>query len=256
VIVDEKNQRVYPSNGGNIGVKYYLTRLDDGCYGVERAVDNLWDDIPGLGTTPGEDVGYPTQKTEALLRRIIAASTDPGDVVLDCFVGSGTTAAVAHKLGRRWICCDANYGAVQTTRRRLQQIVQETKGGFTTAHFDNIASPPQPSAYARATIRRLPEDPSSLEILIHGYSSPDIDAHLNQRNDGDCQVDWRTVVDAVEIDVASTNDMFRPTVADVPAGKREQVCGRYSVPIRSERTRVGVRITDVLGAELLLTANV
>ena len=66
-----------------------------------RGVDNMWDDIPGLGTTPSEDVGYPTQKTEALLRRIIAAATDPDDLVLDCFMGSGTTAAVAQKMGRR-----------------------------------------------------------------------------------------------------------------------------------------------------------
>ncbi|HXF63579.1 MAG TPA: site-specific DNA-methyltransferase, partial [Caldilineaceae bacterium] len=103
IVVDEAARRVYPSNGGNIGVKYYLTRLGDDRYAVERAVDNLWEDIPGLGTTPGEDVGYPTQKTEALLRRIIAASTRPGDLVLDCFLGSGTTAAVAQKMGRRWI---------------------------------------------------------------------------------------------------------------------------------------------------------
>jgi adenine-specific DNA-methyltransferase len=46
-------------------------------------VDNVWDDIPGLGTTPGEDLGYPTQKTAALLERIFATGSDPGDLVLD-----------------------------------------------------------------------------------------------------------------------------------------------------------------------------
>ncbi len=125
IVVDEAERRVYPSNGGNIGVKYYLQALDNGRYAVERGVDNLWDDIPGLGTTPGEDVGYPTQKTEALLRRVIAASTDPGDIVLDCFMGSGTTPAVAQQMGRTWIGCDANYGSVQTTRRRLQRLAEE-----------------------------------------------------------------------------------------------------------------------------------
>ena len=124
IAVDEERQRVYASNGGNIGVKYYLADLGNGRHLVERAVDNIWDDIAGLGTTPGEDLGYPTQKTEALLARIIATATRPGDWVLDPFLGSGTTLAVAQKLGRRWIGCDASYGAVQTAVGRLQAITQ------------------------------------------------------------------------------------------------------------------------------------
>ena len=125
IVVDTAQQRVTCSNGGNIGVKYYLTDLGDDRYGVERAVDNLWDDIPGLGTTPSEDLGYPTQKTTALLTRILQASTAPGDWVLDPFCGSGTTLAVAQTLGRRWVGCDANRGAIQTTVRRLQAVIQQ-----------------------------------------------------------------------------------------------------------------------------------
>ena len=125
IVVDTAQQRVICSNGGNIGVKYYLTDLGDDRYGVERAVDNLWDDIPGLGTTPSEDLGYPTQKTTALLTRILQASTAPGDWVLDPFCGSGTTLAVAQTLGRRWVGCDANRGAIQTTVRRLQAVIQQ-----------------------------------------------------------------------------------------------------------------------------------
>ncbi|HEX8793209.1 MAG TPA: site-specific DNA-methyltransferase [Polyangiaceae bacterium] len=70
----------------------------------------------------GEKVGYPTQKNEALLARIVAASSDPGDLVLDAFAGSGTTAVVAEKLGRRWIACDASPVAVHATRRRLLRL--------------------------------------------------------------------------------------------------------------------------------------
>jgi DNA modification methylase len=73
----------------------------------------------------GERTNYPTQKPEALLARIVEASTNPGDLVLDCFIGSGTTAAVAQKLGRRWIGCDINKGAIQTTAKRLQTIIAE-----------------------------------------------------------------------------------------------------------------------------------
>jgi adenine-specific DNA-methyltransferase len=68
---------------------------------------------------------YPTGKNELLLERIISASSNPGDIVLDCFIGSGTTAAVAQKLGRRWIGCDINKGAIQTTAKRLQAIIGE-----------------------------------------------------------------------------------------------------------------------------------
>ncbi len=71
---------------------------------------------------------YPTQKPEALLERIIKASSNEGSIVLDCFCGSGTTAAVAEKLGRRWIMADLNKGAIQTTIKRLQGIIQKKNG--------------------------------------------------------------------------------------------------------------------------------
>jgi DNA modification methylase len=90
----------------------------------EGKVDDVWN-IDIIGATSGERSDYPTQKPEALLERIIRASSNPGDLVLDCFVGSGTTAAVAQRLGRRWIGCDINKGAIQTTAKRLQIIIQE-----------------------------------------------------------------------------------------------------------------------------------
>jgi DNA modification methylase len=67
----------------------------------------------------GEKVGFPTQKNESLVARIVRASSDPGDIVLDCFVGSGTTAVVAEKLGRRFVACDAAPIAIHATRKRL-----------------------------------------------------------------------------------------------------------------------------------------
>jgi DNA modification methylase len=79
----------------------------------------------GINASQIKEIGYPTLKPEALLERIIKASSKAGDIVLDCFIGSGTTAAVAQKLGRRWVGCDINNGAIQTTSRRLQQIILE-----------------------------------------------------------------------------------------------------------------------------------
>ena len=70
---------------------------------------------------------YPTQKPEALISRIIKASSNPGDIVFDCFMGSGTTQAVAMKLGRKFIGADINLGAIQTTTKRLIKIADELK---------------------------------------------------------------------------------------------------------------------------------
>ena len=85
-------------------------------------VQNLWDDVPPLQSQAAERTGYATQKPEALLRRVIQASSDEGDLVADFFVGSGTTSVVAEKLGRRWIACDLARFAIHTTRKRMLDV--------------------------------------------------------------------------------------------------------------------------------------
>lgn len=72
-----------------------------------------------------ENTKYPTQKPEALLGRIIKASSNEGDIVADFFMGSGTTQAVAQKLGRKWIGCDINIGAIQTATKRINQVITD-----------------------------------------------------------------------------------------------------------------------------------
>jgi hypothetical protein len=88
-------------------------------------LQSIWDDIKPLQSQAGEREDFPTQKPEALLERLVSLCSSPGDAVLDFFVGSGTTAAVAQKLGRRWLACDINKGAIQTTSKRLQTIIGE-----------------------------------------------------------------------------------------------------------------------------------
>lgn len=90
-----------------------------------KAIQSIWTDLKAVNSQAEERSDYPTQKPLALLERIINSSSNPGDLVLDCFLGSGTTAAVAQKLGRRWIGCDINKGAIQTTAKRLQAIMRE-----------------------------------------------------------------------------------------------------------------------------------
>lgn len=98
------------------GRKYYLKG--------GKPLDSVWR-IPAIAATSGERLRYPTQKPEALLERIIRASSNEGDVVADFFAGSGTTPAVARRLGRRWIACDSSPAAVELISRRLNHLVVE-----------------------------------------------------------------------------------------------------------------------------------
>ncbi len=87
-----------------------------------QSATSVWTDISPVNSQAGERVNYDTQKPEALLERIIKASSNEGDLVLDCFAGSGTTPVVAEKLGRRWIACDLGRFAIHTTRKRLLSV--------------------------------------------------------------------------------------------------------------------------------------
>jgi DNA methylase len=106
------------------GIPEYKRYLDES-EGV--ALQSVWADINPVNSQAREDTDYPTQKPEALLERIIKASTNEGDLVADFFVGSGTTAAVAEKLGRKWIATDLGKFGIHTTRKRLIQVQRELK---------------------------------------------------------------------------------------------------------------------------------
>ena len=87
-------------------------------------VNSNWTDVPGYTIN---NTGYPTENSEKLLERVISCASDEDDIVLDCFMGSGTTQAVAQKLNRRWIGADINKGSIQTTIKRLQKIIKNQK---------------------------------------------------------------------------------------------------------------------------------
>ncbi|MCW4015165.1 MAG: site-specific DNA-methyltransferase, partial [Candidatus Bathyarchaeota archaeon] len=114
------------------------------------ALQSIWTDVNPLNSQAIERLDYPTQKPEALIRRIIKSSTKEDDLVLDCFCGSGTTAAVAEKLKRRWIACDLSRFAIHTTRKRLlnienvrpfviQNLGKYERQAWQTAEFGNEA---------------------------------------------------------------------------------------------------------------------
>lgn len=90
-----------------------------------KKLEDWWIDIWSTDRYRSEMLGYPTQKPQALIERIIQASSNPGDLVFDAFMGSGTTQAVAMKLGRRFLGCDINLGAIHTTVSRLNDIAKD-----------------------------------------------------------------------------------------------------------------------------------
>jgi DNA modification methylase len=354
---------------------------------AERLANNVWMEFPHMGALSD----YPTEKSEEMLRRVVEWGSFPGDIVLDCFIGSGTTAAVAQKLGRRWIGCDINKGAIQTTAKRLQAIIEEQgeaakklkqksfiEGeeedeeptpaqlsfavyrvndydlqiqhneavnlacehlGVTRtrsdAYFDGtlgkrlvkiipfghplspvdlaelkreLAARPEEArdiavvclgkeaavevwladwnrlrqrgdvpnkiqvielrsdpkygkffvhqpAEARVTIEREGE---SIRVAIEDFISPTILERLDQQR-GLVQPqidDWRAMVDSVMIDVAYDGSLFNIALADVPEKKNDLVAGEYQLEAPAEETTVAVKITDMLGEEVVVTKKV
>lgn len=111
---DAEGKLVFPKEKeGRIQRKQYLDEWEG------RPVQALWDDIPPVNPQAKERLGYPTQKPVKLLERIIKTSSNEGDLVLDCFMGSGTTLETALNLKRRFIGVDINLGAINLTKKRL-----------------------------------------------------------------------------------------------------------------------------------------
>jgi DNA modification methylase len=395
---EDDRQWVWETRGQATGQEPYKRYVDD-ILQDGRALNDVWNDLQFLRGNDPQRTGFPTQKPEPLLERIIRASSNPGDIVLDCFIGSGTTAAVAQKLGRRWIGCDINKGAIQTTSRRLQAIIEEQvkrkqtrpkqngfpnveSGELTPAQllftiqrvnnydltnrydeavalaceqlgvtrtrvdgffdgtlgpklvkivpFDHPLSPLDLEAVKRElevrsgearmvvmvslgkqlaaddwlanwnryrAVTKLDEanrpvefvnkietidlrtDPKYGGFIVH---EPARAAIAIARQDGQIRVaieefispiivarlrmdvplfqaritDWRAMVNSVEIDTAYDGRVFTIAAADIPERKSDLVAGSYTLPAPDGPTTVAVKITDMLGEEVLVTERV
>ena len=137
----KKEKLIELDMGGNLGWsknKKPFRKLrpedDDG-----EPLYNLWTDISRLYGGSKEAFGYPTQKPEALLERIISASSHEGDVVADFFCGGGTTAVVAQKLNRSWIVSDISRIAVEITKGRLFKVIKESLDAITSSNIEVLS---------------------------------------------------------------------------------------------------------------------
>jgi adenine-specific DNA-methyltransferase len=152
--LDKKGKLYFPADKSQrLQVKSYLDEVAGG-----KPAADLWTDAMALQAQSAEREYYPTQKPEALVERILKASSNPGDIVLDCFIGSGTTAAAAQNLGRRWIGCDINKGAIQTTCKRLQTIIEEqtaVQGKNAQGKLMDSEDPPPEPAQLSFTVWRV-----------------------------------------------------------------------------------------------------
>ena len=128
--LDKEGRIIWPEKEG--GVPRYKRYLDE-MPGL--AVQSMITDIPPLAAQSAEKLGYPTQKPVALLERIVAASSNPGDIVLDPFCGCGTTIHAAQKLGRQWIGIDVTYLAINLIKRRLKDAFGDD------VHFEERGQP-------------------------------------------------------------------------------------------------------------------
>lgn len=112
----DKENRIYYTRNGVARYKRYLDEMPG------APLSDLWTDLPRINSQALEKTGYDTQKPEAFIERIIKASSNEGDLVADFFCGSGTTGAVAERLGRRWLMADLGRFAIHTTRKRMIEL--------------------------------------------------------------------------------------------------------------------------------------
>jgi adenine-specific DNA-methyltransferase len=170
---------VFTSNGRPEKLQYLDEMEGD-------VVADIWSDIYPINSQAMEALGYPTQKPEALLERIIKTSSNEGDLVADFFCGSGTTAAVAEKLGRKWIVSDLGKFAIHTTRKRMIGVQRQLKadgrdyrafeilnlGKYERQHFVGV----NPNLREEEQQKQLAEKEAAfLELILKAYRAEKVE---------------------------------------------------------------------------------
>ena len=170
----ERNNKLYYTREGMPRIKRYLDEMPG------LSVPSVWTDIFAINSQAQERLAYPTQKPEDLIERIIEASSNEGDLVADFFCGSGTTAAVAEKLGRSWIVTDLGKFAIHTTRKRMIGVQRQLKaegknyrafeilnlGKYERQHFIGV----NPNLREAEQQRQLAEKEAAfLELILRAY---------------------------------------------------------------------------------------
>jgi DNA modification methylase len=168
--VDESGRQFQEKRDAKTG-KIYRYYVDEG-----KIAEDYWIDIETLNREDAERIGYPTQKPEALLERIIKASSNEGDVVADFFGGGGTTFAIAMKHKRRFIGCDSSRVAISVTLDRLVKIGEEMSG--VESNLSSKESYFQPKLQADGTVEKVP----NIEVSYLGVYPIDKFTYIDQNS--------------------------------------------------------------------------
>lgn len=391
--LDSQNRIYWPKGGeGFPRYKRYIEEMRG------KSVSTIWNDVFVVNSQADERSDYPTQKPESLLERIMEACSLPGQLVLDCFNGSGTTAVVAQRLGRRWIGADINKGSIQTTAKRVRGVIDKdiadhlkatAQGKLAFAETAPEDAPPPPAqigfsvwrvndydlaiqhneavnlacehigvtrtladAFFDGTLgrklvkiipfghplspadledvkrelgtranesrdvvvvclgkelgvdawlaewnrlRRQGDTPNKIEVIelrsdpkygkfiAHKPATARVEVRRAKGKDGDKIVvevkdfvspsiierlqeqanllspkisDWRAMVDSVMIDPEYDEKVFNITLADLPERKQDYVQGAYELSVPAGKTTVAVKVTDMLGEEVLVIKTV
>jgi DNA modification methylase len=195
-----------------------------------------WWYFPVVARLHSERTGYPTQKPEALIERIILASSREGELVADFFCGSGTVPAVAHRLGRSWIACDSTSLAVNTTRRRL--LLQEAEPSFSVWVDEHLAS----AADLRPRLQVVAKDRTAEARLIGLQGS---------------ELPFPESLTALELDWNYDGTVFRSAAQSVRGWQEDEIEIQLEHAYRSAGDYlVAARVFDSSGAAGLTTRSV
>ncbi len=179
----EKDKLVKLDEAGNLGwtkngKPFRKLRPEDD---KGKPIGNIWNDISVINSQADERLGYPTQKPEALLERIIKASSKEGDLIADFFCGSGTTAAVAEKLGRKWITSDLGRFSVHTARKRLigvQRELQASGKDFRAFELLNLGKYERQFFMDDLTNgKRKAKEDLYVDLILEAYKAKRIEGH-------------------------------------------------------------------------------
>ena len=179
--LDRQGRIHYPkAEGGKPRLKRYVSEYEG------TPLQDIWTDLNKIHNQSAEQLRYPTQKPEAILERIIRASSNEGDLVADFFCGSGTTLAVAEKLGRKWIVSDLGKFAIHTTRKRLITVQRALKaagtdyrafeilnlGRYERQHYVGV----NPNLREAEQQKQLEEKEAAfLDLILHAYRAEKTD---------------------------------------------------------------------------------
>lgn len=171
----ERQGKIYITSSGKKRLIRYLDEEKG------EAVSVIWEDIPEVNSMADERVNYATQKPVALLERIINASSNEGDLIADFFCGSGTTAAVAEKLGRKWITTDLGRFSIHTARKRLigvQRVLQASGKDFRAFELLNLGKYERQFFMDDLTNgKRKAKEDLYVDLILEAYKAKRIDGH-------------------------------------------------------------------------------